>query len=126
RQGSVGEARQGRVRFPRSSYPSGESSDPDDVQEIVFGVQPSGCKLNLELRSNPKQSLIFVPDSCISFFASVAKSGRALPTFLFWGSGMARPDGVDVESLWARFTALAEIVAAALRMEVFFMEIQVD
>jgi len=91
----------------------------------VFGVQPSGCKLNLELRSNPKQSLIFVPDSCISFFASVAKSGRALPTFLFWGSGMARPDGVDVDSLRTRITALAEKVAAAMGMDVILVEIKV-
>jgi len=38
---------------------------------------------------------------------------------------MARPDGVDIDSLRTRITALAEKVAAAMGMEVILVEIKV-
>ncbi len=38
---------------------------------------------------------------------------------------MARPDGVDVDSLRTRITALAEKVAAAMGMEVILVELKV-
>ena len=38
---------------------------------------------------------------------------------------MARPDGVDVDSLRTRITALAEKVAAAMGMDVILVEIKV-